>query len=273
MTTNSITFIGGGNMASAIIGGLIADGASAASIEVVDVASASCERLVQQFGVKAHTSLAQAQLHPVIVLAVKPQQLLDVAKQVGPRLRDHLVVSIAAGVRLGDLSRWLGGHARIVRTMPNTPAMVGAGITGMFAHEGVSVEQCSRAESILRAVGAVVWVKDEGELDWVTALSGSGPAYVFYFIEAMEDAGIKAGLSAETSRRLALHTVFGAAKLALEAGEDPAVLRAKVTSRGGTTERALASLEADGFMDMLARAVNAAAARSRELGNELGGVN
>jgi pyrroline-5-carboxylate reductase len=271
--TNSITFIGGGNMATAIIGGLIADGLPAASIEVVDIGSETCERLAQQFGVAAHTSLDQAQLHPVIVLAIKPQQLLGAAKQLAPRLGDHLVVSIAAGVRLRDLSRWLGGHARMVRTMPNTPAMVGAGITGMFAEGQVSAEDRSAAESILRAVGAVVWVNEESELDWVTALSGSGPAYVFYFIEAMEEAGIKAGLSAETSRRLALHTVFGAAKLALEAGEDPAVLRAKVTSKGGTTERAIASLTADGFMDMLARAVNAAAARSKELGDELGSLN
>jgi pyrroline-5-carboxylate reductase len=270
---NNITFIGGGNMATAIIGGLIADGLPAAAIEVVDVSSETCARLTQQFGLAAHTSLEQAKLHGVIVLAVKPQQLLDVAKQLGPRLREQLVVSIAAGVRLGDLSRWLGGHARIVRTMPNTPAMVGAGITGMFAGEQVGAEQRSRAESILRAVGAVVWVNDEQELDWVTALSGSGPAYVFYFIEALEDAGIKAGLSAETARRLALHTVLGAAKLALEAGEDPAVLRAKVTSKGGTTERAIASLEVDGFMDTIARAVNAAAVRSKELGDELGSMN
>lgn len=271
--SNNITFIGGGNMATAIIGGLIADGMPAAAIEVVDVSSETCSRLGQQFGVRTHTLLDQAQLFPLVVLAVKPQQLLDVAKQLGPRLREHLVVSVAAGVRLGDLSRWLGGHARIVRTMPNTPAMVGAGITGMFAGDEVSAVQRSRAESVLRAVGAVVWVNDESELDWVTALSGSGPAYVFYFIEALEDAGIEAGLTGDVARRLALHTVFGAAKLALEAGEDPAVLRAKVTSKGGTTERAIASLEADAFMDMIARAVNAAAARSRELGDELGRLN
>ena len=273
MTTNSITFIGGGNMATAIIGGLIADGTPAASIEVVDVSSETCARLARQFGVRVHAALEQAQLNAVIVLAVKPQQLLDVAKQLAPRLRDHMVVSIAAGVRLGDLSRWLGGHACIVRTMPNTPAMVGAGITGMFSGGQVSAEQRSRAESILRAVGAVVWVNDERELDWVTAISGSGPAYVFYFIEALEDAGIRAGLSGDVARRLALHTVFGAAKLALEAGEDPTLLRSKVTSKGGTTERAIASLGADGFMDMVARAVNAAAARSSELGDEIGNLN
>ncbi|MEW6132555.1 MAG: pyrroline-5-carboxylate reductase [Pseudomonadota bacterium] len=268
--TNSISFIGGGNMATAIIGGLLADGTPAASIEVVDVSGDTCARLTRQFGVKACTAPAEAQLAGVIVLAVKPQQLPEVAKQLAPRLRGQLVVSIAAGVRLADLVRWLGGYARIVRAMPNTPAMVGAGISGLFAGEALEEADRSAAESILRAVGAVVWVGDEGELDWVTALSGSGPAYVFHFIEAMEEAGIKGGLSGEVARRLALHTVFGAAKLALEAGEDPAVLRAKVTSRGGTTERALASLDADGFIDMIARAVNAAAARSKELGDELG---
>lgn len=268
--TIKITFIGGGNMATAIIGGLIADGAHASSIEVVDVSSETCDRLAQSFGVKAYTSLDQAEIHPVIVLAVKPQQLLDVARQLAPLVGDRLLVSIAAGVRIADLSRWLGGHKRIVRCMPNTPAMVGAGMTGMAALEPVQANDRSTAESILRAVGAVVWVNDESELDWVTALSGSGPAYVFYFLEAMEDAGIKAGLRAEVARRLALHTVFGAAKLALEAGEDPTLLRAKVTSKGGTTERAIASLSDDGFVDMIARAVKAAAERSRELGDDLG---
>ena len=267
---HKLTFIGGGNMATAIIGGLIADGTPASSIEVVDVASDTCDRLSRNFGVKAYTSLEEAQLHPVVVLAVKPQQLLDVAQQLAPRLRDHLVVSIAAGVRTAELSRWLGGHSRIVRCMPNTPAMVGAGMTGMVAQEQLQANDRSAAESILRAVGAVVWVNEESDLDWVTALSGSGPAYVFYFIEAMEDAGIKAGLAADVARRLALHTVFGAAKLALEAGEDPTLLRSKVTSKGGTTERAIASLTEDGFVDMIGRAVKVAAERSRELGDELG---
>ena len=267
---NKITFIGGGNMATAIIAGLIANGTPASSIEVVDVSGETCERLARDFEVAALTALEQAQMHPVVVLAVKPQQLLDVARQLAPRLGDRLVVSIAAGVRVADLSRWLGGHSRIVRCMPNTPAMVGAGMTGMVAQEAVQANDRSMAESILRAVGAVVWVDTEADLDWVTALSGSGPAYVFYFIEALENAGIKAGLTAEAARRLALHTVFGAAKLALEAGEDPSLLRAKVTSKGGTTERAIASLAADGFTEVLARAVNAAAVRSKELGDELG---
>lgn len=271
--TNKITFIGGGNMATAIIGGLIADGTPAESIEVVDVSGETCERLARNFGVTAHSSMDQAKVHQVVVLAVKPQQLLDVARQLGSRLSNHLVVSIAAGVRIADLTRWLGGHERIVRCMPNTPAMVGAGMTGMAAMETVQANDRSAAESILRAVGAVVWVDKESDLDWVTALSGSGPAYVFYFIEALEDAGIKAGLPAEVARRLALNTVFGAAKLALEAGEDPTLLRSKVTSKGGTTERAIASLSEDGFVDMIARAVNAAAARSKELGDDLGSLN
>ena len=150
---HKLTFIGGGNMATAIIGGLIADGAPVSSIEVVDVARDTCDRLAQNFGVTAYTSLEEAQLHHVVVLAVKPQQLLDVAQQLAPRLRDHLVVSIAAGVRIAELSRWLGGHSPIVRCMPNTPAMVGAGMTGMVAQEQVQANDRSAAESILRAVG------------------------------------------------------------------------------------------------------------------------
>lgn len=265
-----ITFIGGGNMATAIIAGLIADGLPASSIEVVDPSPDACERLRQRFGIAATTSLDQASLHPVLVLAVKPQQLPEVAHQLSSKLSSQLVISIAAGVRSADLSRWLGGHARIVRTMPNTPAMVGAGMTGLFSGSGVSAEDRSQAETVLRAVGAVVWLDRESDLDWVTAISGSGPAYVFHFIEALEAAARAAGLSAGTARQLALHTVFGAAKLALEAGEEPAVLRVKVTSKGGTTERALASLSSDGFVDIVTRAVQAAAARSQELGDELG---
>lgn len=269
MQTN-ITFIGGGNMATAIIAGLIADGLPASSIEVVDPSPDACVRLRQRFGIAATTSPDQAMLHPVLVLAVKPQQLPEVARQLAAKLNSQLVISIAAGVRSADLSRWLGGYTRMVRTMPNTPAMVGAGMTGLFAGSGVSAEDRSQAETVLRAVGAVVWLDKESDLDWVTAISGSGPAYVFHFIEALEAAAREAGLSAGTARQLALHTVFGAAKLALEAGEEPAVLRVKVTSRGGTTERALASLSSDGFMDIVARAVQAAAARSQELGDELG---
>jgi pyrroline-5-carboxylate reductase len=267
---DKLTFIGGGNMATAIISGLIADGLAAASIEVVEPSDEAGGRLKQRFGIKVRTGLEHATLHPLIVLAVKPQQLPEVARQLAPRLKNHLVVSIAAGVRVADLTRWLGGHDRIVRTMPNTPAMVGAGITGLYAGKTVNEDDRSRAEAVLRAVGSVVWLDSESDLDWVTAVSGSGPAYVFYFIEALESAAKTAGLPAETARHLALHTVFGSARLALEAGEEPSVLRARVTSKGGTTERAIASLAADGLPDIVARAVRAAAERSRELGDELG---
>lgn len=269
---DKLTFIGGGNMATAIISGLIADGMDAAGVEVVDPSEPAAARLKQAFGIDAQAGLDHAMLHPVVVLAVKPQQLPEVARQLSPRLKNRLVVSIAAGVRVADLARWLGGHDRIVRAMPNTPAMVGAGMTGLFAGKTVNEQDRSSAEAVLRAVGSVVWLDDEGDLDWVTAVSGSGPAYVFYFIEALEAAAKSAGLPAETARHLALHTVFGAAKLALEAGEEPAVLRARVTSKGGTTERGIASLSADGLAEVVARAVRAAAERSKELGDELGGL-
>lgn len=270
---HKLTFIGGGNMATAIISGLVANGTTASGIEVVDPSVEAAQRIGQRFGIQVQSGLDQALLHPVIVLAVKPQQLPEVARLLAPRLKNHLVVSIAAGVRVGDLSRWLGGHERIVRTMPNTPAMVGAGISGLYAGTALGEEDRSRAEAVLRAVGSVVWLEKENDLDWVTAVSGSGPAYVFYFIEALEAAANSAGLTAETSRHLALHTVFGAAKLALEAGEEPALLRARVTSKGGTTERGIASLESDGLMTLVSRAVEAAAKRSSELGDELGRLN
>lgn len=271
--SNSITFIGGGNMATAIIAGLLADGLPAGQIEVVDPSSEACTHLSARFGVTTHTSLDLAAVHPLLVLAVKPQQMPAVAALLAGRLKDQLVISIAAGIRCADLSRWLGGHGKLVRTMPNTPAMVGAGITGLYASAEIDAESRSQAEAVLRAVGAAVWVERESDLDWVTAISGSGPAYVFYFIEALEQAARAGGLAPETARHLALHTVFGAAKLALEAGEEPAVLRARVTSKGGTTERALASMAADDLAGLVTRAAQAAAARSAELGDELGKMN
>jgi pyrroline-5-carboxylate reductase len=186
------------------------------------------------------------------------------------RLDGQLVLSIAAGVRVADLSRWLGGHARIVRAMPNTPALVQAGIAGLYAPPAVNQDSRSQAEAVLRAVGGVVWVDDEQGLDAVTAVSGSGPAYVFYFIESLEAAGEALGLNAATARQLALQTFFGAAKLALESGEEPAVLRQRVTSKGGTTERGLATMEAESVKAAIGKAVEAAARRSAELGDELG---
>lgn len=267
---HKVSFIGGGNMAAAIIGGLIASGIQPTDIEVVEISADARARLSARFGVVTHTDLSQARLYALIVLAVKPQTLPEVAAALASRLAGQLVVSIAAGVRLADLGRWLGGHTRIVRAMPNTPALVQAGVTGLFAPPAVGQDARSQAEAVLRAVGGVVWVEDETQLDAVTAVSGSGPAYVFYLIESLEAAAVAQGLAPATARQLALQTFFGAAKLALESGEEPAVLRQRVTSRGGTTERGIAALEAAAVKSAIGQAVEAASRRSAELGDELG---
>jgi len=267
---HKVSFIGGGNMAAAIIGGLIASGAQPTDIEVVEINADARAQLAARFGVVTHTDLSQTRLHPLIVLAVKPQTLPEVAAALSAKLAGHLVVSIAAGVRVADLARWLGGHDRIVRAMPNTPALVQAGVTGLFAPSAVSQDARSQAEAVLRAVGGVVWVDDETLLDAVTAVSGSGPAYVFYCIESLEAAAVAQGLTPATARQLALQTFFGAAKLALESGEEPALLRQRVTSKGGTTERGIAALEAAAVKPAFGQAVDAASRRSAELGDELG---
>ena len=267
---HKVSFIGGGNMAAAIIGGLIASGTQPTDIEVVEINADARAQLSARFGVVTHTDLSQARLHPLVVLAVKPQTLPEVAAALAAHLSGHLVISIVAGVRVADLARWLGGHRRIVRTMPNTPALVQAGITGLYAPPDVDQDARSQAETVLRAVGGVVWVEDESRLDAVTAVSGSGPAYVFYFIESLEAAAVAQGLPAATARQLALQTFFGAAKLALESGEEPAVLRQRVTSKGGTTERGIAALDAAAVKQGIAQAVEAASLRSAELGDELG---
>ncbi|MBU1394660.1 MAG: pyrroline-5-carboxylate reductase [Gammaproteobacteria bacterium] len=267
---HKVSFIGGGNMAAAIIGGLIASGTQPTDIEVVEINADARGQLAARFGVVTHSDLSQARLHALIVLAVKPQSLPEVAAALALRLAGQLVVSIAAGVRVADLGRWLGGHTRIVRAMPNTPALVQAGIAGLFASPAVNQDSRSQAEAVLRAVGGVVWVEDEPQLDAVTAVSGSGPAYVFYFLESLEAAAVAQGLAPATARQLALQTFFGAAKLALESGEEPAVLRQRVTSRGGTTERGIAALEAAAVKQAIGQAVEAASRRSAELGDELG---
>src|SRR5512139_59520 len=267
---HKVSFIGGGNMAAAIIGGLIASGSQPTDIEVVEINADARAQLSARFGVVTHTDLSQARLHPLVVLAVKPQTLPEVAAALASRLAGHLVISIAAGVRLADLARWLGGHRRIVRAMPNTPALVQAGIAGLYAPPDVDQDARSQAEAVLRAVGGVVWVEDESRLDAGTAVSGSGPAYVFYFIESLEAAAVAQGLPVTTARQLALQTFFGAAKLALESGEEPAVLRQRVTSKGGTTERGIAALETAAVKAGIGQAVEAASLRSAELGDELG---
>jgi len=267
----NITFIGGGNMASAMIGGLVRQRWPRKAIEVVEIEPSARRRLARALRIKTHAVLdARAVRAGSIVLAVKPQQAREVARTLGPLLRSQLVISIAAGIRVQDLARWLGGHERIVRVMPNTPALALAGISGLYAHRAVSARERAAAQKILGAVGATLWLEREEDLDAITAVSGSGPAYVFYFMEALERAARELGLGADASRKLALETFAGAVKLAAQAGEPPAALRGRVTSKGGTTERALGSLEADRVNDAIVRAVRAAAERSRELGDELG---
>jgi pyrroline-5-carboxylate reductase len=267
----NILFIGGGNMAAAIIGGLVAKGWPAADIHAVDVLPQALNRLEQQYGIRTSSdSAAAARNADCLVLAVKPQQLREVARGLAPAISNQLIISIAAGIRGGDLARWLGPAARIVRAMPNTPALVAAGITGLHAMPGVSTTQREDAERILGAVGSTFWVDSEHDLDAVTAVSGSGPAYVFYFIEALEQAALELGLPAAAARQSALATIAGAVKLAMEDGTDPATLRARVTSKGGTTERAIGMLDDSAVKSAFVSAVRGAAERAAELGDALG---
>lgn len=266
-----IAFLGGGNMASALIGGLIAKGADARSLAVIEVSPAAREKLGARFPVHIATAPdAAVQRSEVLVLAVKPQNMRSALASLASSVSAKLVISIAAGITLDALSRWLGGHRRLVRCMPNTPALIGAGITALYAPPEVDAQDKDRAESILRAVGEVVWVPEERLLDPVTAVSGSGPAYVFWFIEQLAAAGEKLGLSKETSMKLALHAVLGAAKLAASSAEAPATLRKNVTSPGGTTEAALKVFDEEKLAERFLRALEAASRRGAELGRELG---
>ncbi|MBK7984309.1 MAG: pyrroline-5-carboxylate reductase [Candidatus Competibacteraceae bacterium] len=274
MTELSIAFIGGGNMTRSLIGGLIAGGHIPDQIQVAEPDAGQREFLRSRYGVPTSADNPAVIEHAqAIVLAVKPQILQEVARQLAPEIQrcQPLVISIAAGVREPDLRRWLGGGSlALVRTMPNTPALVGSAASALFANEFVSEKRRQLAESLLRAVGATVWVDDESLLDTVTALSGSGPAYFFLLMEALEQAALDLGLDADTARLLTLQTAFGAAKMALESVESPAILRARVTSPGGTTERALAILRDGGVETLLAKALEAARQRAHELGDLLG---
>ena len=294
-----IGFIGGGNMARSLIGGLLASGGDPDRIWVAEPDAGHRELLRGRFGV--HTGADNREIatrSEVIVLAVKPQVLCSVAEELTDivQTRQPLMISIAAGVREPDIRRWLGGEAAIVRTMPNTPALVGSGATALFANTQVNDEQRQLAESIMRSVGLTVWVEQERMLDAVTALSGSGPAYFFLLMEALEKMGVQLGLDPEVARLLTLQTAFGAAKMALESPENPAALRARVTSPGGTTERAISVFQDEKLDKLIARslaaslalleapellaeeldavvtkALEAARHRSEELGNLLGG--
>lgn len=273
MSRQVIAFIGGGNMAASLVGGLVAGGWQPSDIRVAEPRAERRAELAGRYPIDLLSDNGDAVAGAsVVVLAVKPQVLRTVAVALGPRLREQgaLVVSIAAGVREPDIRRWLGYDTPVVRAMPNTPALVRSGATALFANPFVSPAQRDLAESVLRAVGMTLWVEDESLMDVVTALSGSGPAYFFLVMEMLEEAGVSLGLEQETARLLTLETALGAARMAMESSEAPATLRVRVTSPGGTTERAVAYLEAAGVRAAFGEAVAAARARSAELGESLG---
>jgi len=266
-----ITFIGGGNMATALIGGLLAKTGAAPQISVVEPSAAQRDLLQQRFPVRTHAKAdAQAVAGDVIVMAIKPQQMREAALALAPLLSGQLVISVAAGIRAAELSRWLDGHRRIVRCMPNTPALIGAGITGLAPMPGLAQADRDAAQAILSAVGQTLWVDDESMLDAVTAVSGSGPAYVFYFMEAMHRAGREMGLPDAQALQLTLATFAGASRLAAESGEPPSLLRERVTSKGGTTAAALSVMAERGVNQHIVDALAAARRRSAELGDEFG---
>ncbi len=265
-----IAFIGGGNMASAIIGGLIKQGMAPDHIDVVEPLPEARDKLRGQFGLTAHAApgvqLAQAAL---VVWAVKPQTFREAALQTQPHTTGALHLSVAAGIRSGSIAHWLGTE-RVVRAMPNTPALVGKGMTALVARAAVTSDDRGRVERVMAPTGDCLWVEQEVQLDAVTALSGSGPAYVFYFIEAMTQAGVDMGLPHAQAQRLAVGTFVGASELARASDEPPEVLRQRVTSKGGTTYAAITSMEQDNVKALFMRAMHAARQRARELGDEFG---
>jgi pyrroline-5-carboxylate reductase len=268
MTQSLIGFIGGGNMARSLIGGLVAKGYPPAWIQVSEPQAALRDQLRQDFGVAVDAdNAALAARADVLVLAVKPQVMAQVCGTVRAALagRAPLVLSIAAGIRMAQIEHWLGATLPVVRAMPNTPALIGAGAAGLVANAQVGDAQRAQAESILRAVGDAVWIEHEAQMDAVTAVAGSGPAYFFLLMEALESAAMAQGLSAHAARALVLQTALGAARMAREGDEPPATLRARVTSPGGTTQAALEVFEARGLRAIAHDAVARATERGREL--------
>lgn len=270
-----VLFIGGGNMAQAIIGGLVAKGAAVDDIAAIEPFDATRDALAR-LGVRSAPVFVPDYLDcDVIVLAVKPQVMREALVPLAGKLAGQLVISIAAGVRCDHIAAWLGGtgadYANVVRAMPNTPALIHAGITGLYAAPGVTSAARAQAEALLGAVGKTAWFGAESMLDAVTAVSGSGPAYVFYFIEALEKAALEMGFSAADARTFAIETFLGGARLAASSVDSPAELRRKVTSKRGTTERALDTFARHALADKFVEGVKAACKRSRELGEELGG--
>ena len=266
----TIAFIGGGNMASAIIGGLIRQGMATEQIEVVEPWEEARAALQKLYGITAQAApggpLERAGL---VVWAVKPQTFQDAAAAVRAHTPNAVHLSVAAGIRSSSIARWLGSEC-IVRAMPNTPALIGKGMTALYARPNVSADQRETVEQVIATTGEYLWVTEETQLDAVTALSGSGPAYVFFFLEAMAQAGVDMGLAPEQAHQLAVATFVGASELARRSGEPPEVLRQRVTSKGGTTYAAIASLEKDGVRQHFTRALQAAQQRAQELGDEFG---
>lgn len=269
-TQESIAFIGGGNMASAIIAGLLRDGMSAAQFEVVEPYDEARDKLRSQFAIQAHERADGALMRATLVVwAVKPQTFKEAAVQARAFTADALHLSVAAGIRSDSIAQWLGTQ-RIVRSMPNTPALIGKGVTALYARPGVTAPDKARVERVIATTGASLWVDDEALLDAVTALSGSGPAYVFFFLEAMTRAGMEMGLSREQAYRLSVGTFTGASALAEASSDPPEVLRQRVTSKGGTTHAAITSMEQDGLQAQFVKALHAAQRRAVELGDEFG---
>nr|WP_315486604.1 pyrroline-5-carboxylate reductase [uncultured Undibacterium sp.] len=268
-----IGFIGGGNMATALIAGLANKLTDADRIHVIDLNAESVARLSQQYGVSTASAMDEKLRDlDVVIFAVKPQQMQQVIASFAPFLSSQLLLSVAAGIRADDMSRWLGGYQKIVRAMPNTPAMIGAGMSGLYAMEAVSAQERNSAQAIMQAAGETMWVHNEGMIDAITAISGSGPAYVFYFIEAMQEAAMQLGFDAAQARQLSLATFNGAAQLAKQSDEAVEVLRQRVTSKGGTTYAALCSMDESAVKPAIHRAIQAAAQRGKELGDEFGQI-
>jgi pyrroline-5-carboxylate reductase len=265
-------FIGGGNMAQALMVGLKSQKFTMQDITVIELKSNKRAALEQTFGVNASAELVKIQSCEVIVLAIKPQQLPVLAKTLAPLLTNQLVISIAAGIRLADLSRWLGNYNTIIRAMPNTPAQIQAGVTGLYAMPSVNEAQIALADQVLSAAGSTLWLDSEDKLDAITAISGSGPAYVFYFIEALHEAALELGLNETQAKQLSIATFTGASLLADASTTPIATLREQVTSKGGTTEQGLLSLQNSQVKQAIKLAAQKACERAKTLGDELGQI-
>lgn len=269
-----ISFIGGGNMAAAIIGSLAGKLVAASDLHVVDRSPAALDSLSSKYGVSTATTIdPDIADSDVIILAVKPDHVKEVLIELAPFLNKQLLISIAAGVRVAEISRWAQDYKTIVRAMPNTPALIVMGMTGLYATPDVSEQQRSSADAIMKAVGTTVWLDSEEKIDAITAISGSGPAYVFYFIEAMQQAAKELGLSEQDATTVSLATFLGASELATKSEESVSILRERVTSKGGTTYAALSQMETFNIKPLVVEAIKAAATRSEEIGDAWGKDN